>query len=158
MQILQSRKEPTLMSSKTKIVVFKMKELVYTAIFLLLGIVLLILLYCMFFSKDEISNLDAQENVYIPGVYTSSIVLGTRALDVEVTVNTTQISSIRLVNLDEAVTTMYPLMERAIDNIALQMIYGQSVDSVTYTDDTKYTSQILLDAVDEALERAKIEK
>lgn len=146
------------MSSKTKIVVFKMKELVYTAIFLLLGIVLLILLYCMFFSKEKETNLDAKESVYIPGIYTSSIVLGARTLDVEVSVNATQINSIRLVNLDEAVTTMYPLMESAIDNIELQMIYGQSVDSVTYTDDTKYTSQVLLDAVAEALEKATIKK
>lgn len=146
------------MSSKTKIVVFKMKELVYTAIFLLLGIVLLILLYFMFFAKDKETNLNIEESVYIPGIYTSSIVLGTRTLDVEVSVNATKINSIRLVNLDEAVTTMYPLMESAIDNIALQMIYGQSVDSVTYTDDTKYTSQVLLEAVAEALEKAKIKK
>ncbi len=144
------------MSSKTKIVVFKMKELVYTAIFLLLGIVLLILLYFMFFSKDEETNSNAEESVYIPGVYTSSIVLGTRTLDVEVTVNATQVSSIRLVNLDEAVTTMYPLMENAIDNIELQMIYGQSIDSITYTEDTKYTSQVLLDAVEKALQKATI--
>ena len=36
------------MSSKTKILVIHMKELIYTGIFLLLGIVLLILLISMF--------------------------------------------------------------------------------------------------------------
>lgn len=36
------------MSSKTKIVVFHMKELIYTGIFILLGIVLIMLLISMF--------------------------------------------------------------------------------------------------------------
>ena len=36
------------MSSKTKIVVFHMKELIYTGIFLLLGIILIALLISMF--------------------------------------------------------------------------------------------------------------
>lgn len=40
------------MSSKTKIVVVHLKELIYTGIFLLLGIVLLILLISMFAPKE----------------------------------------------------------------------------------------------------------
>ena len=36
------------MSSKTKIVVLHMKELIYTGIFILLGIVLIVLLISMF--------------------------------------------------------------------------------------------------------------
>lgn len=40
------------MSSKTKIVVLHMKELIYTGIFLLLGIVLILLLLSMFTSKE----------------------------------------------------------------------------------------------------------
>lgn len=40
------------LSSKTKIVVVHMKELIYTGIFLLLGIVLLILLISMFTPKE----------------------------------------------------------------------------------------------------------
>ncbi len=41
------------MSSKTKIVVVRMKELIYTTIFLLLGIILLILLVSMFTPQKE---------------------------------------------------------------------------------------------------------
>ena len=40
------------MSSKTKIVVLHMKELIYTGIFLLLGIVLILLLVSMFTSEN----------------------------------------------------------------------------------------------------------
>lgn len=41
-----------ILSSKTKIVVIHMKELIYTGIFLLLGIVLILLLISMF-TPDE---------------------------------------------------------------------------------------------------------
>ena len=41
------------MSSKTKIVVVHMKELIYTGIFILLGIVLILLLISMFTPEDS---------------------------------------------------------------------------------------------------------
>ena len=44
------------MSSKTKIVVFHMKELIYTGIFILLGIILLVLLISMFTPEKEPST------------------------------------------------------------------------------------------------------
>ena len=40
------------MSSKTKIVVFHMKELIYTAIFVGLAILFIILMVCMFDKKE----------------------------------------------------------------------------------------------------------
>ncbi|MBQ8857354.1 MAG: hypothetical protein IJ024_04325 [Lachnospiraceae bacterium] len=44
------------MSSKTKILVIHMKELIYTGIFLLLGIVLLVLLISMFAPDNSEKN------------------------------------------------------------------------------------------------------
>ncbi len=41
------------MSSKTKILVVHMKELIYTGIFILLGIVLLLLLFSMFTPENS---------------------------------------------------------------------------------------------------------
>lgn len=41
------------MSSKTKIVVLRMKEIIYTAIFIGLGIILVTLLFIMFRPKKE---------------------------------------------------------------------------------------------------------
>ena len=41
------------MSSKTKIVVFHMKELIYTAIFVGLAILFIILMVCMFDKKGD---------------------------------------------------------------------------------------------------------
>ena len=47
-------------------------------------------------------------NTYIPGVYTTSLVLNDSVVEIEVTVDEENINSIRLVNLDEAVTAEYP--------------------------------------------------
>ena len=63
------------MSSKTKIVVLRMKELIYTGIFVALGILLILLLVYMFAPKGKKSPASA-DAAYTPGVYTSSITLG----------------------------------------------------------------------------------
>ena len=64
------------------------------------------------------------------------------------------INAIRLVNLDEAVTTMYPLIQPSFEDLADQIIQNQSLEGVTYPDDSKYTSMILLDAITSSLEKA----
>ena len=147
------------MGSKTKIMVLRMRELIYTGIFIALGIVLIILLIFMFKPKktaapdtapstNQTSTSDAK---YIPGVYTTPITLNNSALDVEVTVDADHINSIRLVNLSETVTTMYPLVQPALEEIADQIYEAQSTENITYSEDSKYTSQILLNAVEDAL-------
>ena len=104
------------MSSKTKIVVLHMKEIVYTAIFAVLAIVLIILLIFMFRPKSQETNAEADK--YVPGVYTSTVTLNNTALEVEVTVDESHINSIRFSNLDETVTTRYTLIQPTIEDIA----------------------------------------
>ena len=55
------------MSSKTKIIVLHMKELIYTAIFAGLGVLLIILLWWMFSSENGTKE-GAKETLYVPGV------------------------------------------------------------------------------------------
>lgn len=150
------------MSAKTKIVVLHMKELIYTGIFCLLGILFLALLLMMFLpdrEKDTVPEesaepASAQASCYIPGIYTTELILGNQAIDVEVIVEKDSITSIRLVNLNEAVTTMYPLLEPALDSICSQLYESQSLDAVTYTSDSKYTSLVLLEAIQSSLDKA----
>ena len=141
------------MSSKTKIVVLRMKELIYTGIFVALGILLILLLVYMFAPKDKKSPASA-DAAYTPGVYTSSITLGGNAVDVAVTVSETRIESIAYNNLSEAIETMYPLMQPALDNLAEQICETQSLEGLDYSEDTQYTSQVILGAVERALEKA----
>lgn len=143
------------MNSKTKIVVLHQKEVIYTAIFVLLGILFIILMLCMFLpnrsSQKESASADA---VYTPGVYTTTIRLGTSTVDIEVYVDENNINSIRMVNLDEAVTTLYPLMEPAFEDLVQQILSTQTLENITYDADSKYTSLLLLDAIRSSLNKA----
>ena len=158
------------MSAKTKIVVLRMKELIYTGIFVALGILLIILLIAMFLPKGDTAsskrdsdtteeqNQDtpsvSSSSIYIPGIYTTELVLNDQSIDVEVIVDQTSVTSIRLVNLSESVTTMYPLLEPAFESICEQIYATQSVDEITYETENKYTTLVLLEAVKSSLEKA----
>ena len=148
------------MSSKTKIVVLHVKELIYTGIFAALGILFIVLLIIMFLPDEEKKETSAvvtqtTSNTYIPGVYTTSLILNDNIVEIEVTVDEHNINSVRLVNLDEAVTTMYPLIQPSFEDLANQIITLQSLDGVTYPEESKYTSMILLDAITSSLEKAQ---
>ncbi len=144
------------MSSKTKIVVLHLKELIYTGIFVLLGILFIILLIIMFVPKDKkgADAIEAPADTYTPGIYTTALLLNDNTVDVEVTVDRHNINGIRIVNLDEAVTTMFPLLEPSFDELANQIIANQSLDNITYADDNKYTSMVLLNAIKASLTKA----
>lgn len=222
------------MSAKTKIVVVHMKELIYTGIFAVLGILFVILLVMMFLPKgndaDTSTGMPDTENVglgvttggrtdttvgsatdtaggltetananttnatadtdnasaattktanaatngeavstantgstaeniiqYIPGIYTTELVLGEQSIDVEVIVDKESITSIRMINLDEAVTTMYPLLQPTFDSITEQVYQMQTLEGVTYSTDSKYTSLVLLEAIQNSLNKATLE-
>ncbi len=142
------------MSSKTKIVVLQLKEIIYTGIFIILGILFVILLVIILKPKDSKKPND-EASLYVPGKYTTSLVFNDTAIDVEVSVDADSITSIRLNNLDEAVSVMYPLMEPALNELSSQIIEKQSIDDITYSDDNKYTSMVLLNAIASSLEQAK---
>ena len=144
------------MSAKTKIVVLHMKELIYTAIFVGLGILLIMLLLFMFLPKKE-KDKYVETMKYVAGVYTSSILFHDSTLDVQVIVDENRINSISLVNLNETVTTMYPLVEPALEEVSDQIIKTQSVENISYQADNQYTTVMLLNAVENALEKAEID-
>lgn len=160
------------MSSKTKIVVLHMKEIIYTGIFLVLGILLIIFLIILFVPGNE--DTPAQptpgtqtetppdsevtvdgSSLYIPGIYNTEIVLNDQALNVEVIVDKNGISSIELVNISTAVTTMYPLLEPAFDSLKAQILESQSLDNISYSQESKYTTLVLLEAVRKSLDKAQ---
>lgn len=162
------------MSSSPKIIVLKMREIIYTAVLFFLVALLIICMILMFSHKQE--NDASTENVsesiqltqedqentssplknamYMPGVYTSAVTLGTSAVDVEVTVDSSQIKGIRLVNLSESVTVSYPLISPALEHIAAQILEKQSLEEITCPQENRYTSQLLLSAVSDALAQA----
>lgn len=146
------------MGKNTKIVILKAKELIYTVIFVVLGILLLILLLYMFLpgNKDTQKN-DAEVTetaAYIPGVYTSTVQLGESTLEIQVTVDSNHICDVSIANLNETITTMYPLLTPAVDEINNQLPELQSIDELTCATDSQYTSILLKQAIKNALEKA----
>lgn len=140
------------MSSKTKIVVLHMKEIIYTVVFIVLAIVLISLLVFMFLPRGKDETIS--EKKYNPGIYTSTVTLNNTPLEVEVTVDESHINSIRFANIDETVTTMFPLIQPSIENIAEQVYKTQSLEDIEYSQENPYTSQIILSAIDDALQKA----
>ena len=144
------------MSSKTKIIVLRMKEIIYTALFIGFAIVLIMLFLFMFRpKKDNISSQAAPASVtYVPGLYSSPIVLGSENVNVEVAVDHTGIRSVSLVPLSDSVETMYPLMAPAMDLISEQILENQSLEGLEYPAGSQYTSMALVSAVKTALSKA----
>ncbi len=159
------------MSSKTKIVVFKMKELVLTVLFLLVGI-LVILFFLNLFSKKSsrpeavrtsvtdtnagtiVSDIPtSSEQSYIPGVYHSTLQLGDSSVDLAVWLDADRICSISFEDLPEETAALYPLLESTLHNLTDQIVQNQSLE-VSYSDDTRYTSQALLQAIQDAIRKS----
>lgn len=143
------------MSSKTRIVVLRMKEIIYTAIFIGLGILLITLFLIMFRPKKDTLQTSADSASYIPGVYTVSLNLSNQEADIRVTVDADRIKSVSLVPLNDSVTTMYPLLQPSVADLSAQIVKFQSTENLTYSSDSKYTSTVLIRAVETALEKAK---
>lgn len=137
--------------SKTRIVVIQMKEIVYTAIFVGLGILLILLLVFMFLPKNKKTSEQAQ---YIPGVYTHQITLGESSLNVEVVVDENHINNVSITNLSDSITTMYPVVKPALDDISKQLANNVSLDKIKISENCKYTELLLLQGVERALVKA----
>lgn len=140
--------------AKTKIVVIQLKEIIYTVIFAALGILLILLLIFMFRDKDDevASN---NTDLYRAGVWTSSITLNDMAINLEVVVDKNHINKVSIKNIDESITTMYPLVEPSLEDIATQLYNDVPIDQVELQEDRKYTQQLLVEAIKSALDKAE---
>lgn len=92
--------------------------------------------------------------MYVPGVYTSSVMIDGNPFNVQVSVDEDHINEITMVHLDETVETMYPLVRPTLDELAKQIISSQSLTDLTYSKNNQYTCRLLIGAVSEALEKA----
>lgn len=159
------------MSTSPKIVVLKTREILYTLILLFLAILLIVCLVLMFAPKKDASetatipseHADSESSraasssaVYIPGIYTAPVTLRDDTMNVEVTVDTTEIKSIRLVNLSETTAASYPLVSPSLEEISAQILEKQSLEGISCPAENRYTAQLLLSAISEALTTAKV--
>lgn len=147
------------MSSHTKIVVLRSKELLYTILLLVIVLLTIIILFSIFVPGAESSDEEATthtQTAYVPGVYTSTLQLGNTNLEMQVVVDANHINAISLTNLEESVATMYPLMEPTLTELANKVLEAQTIENISYSTETKYTSLMLLNSMSQALDKAKV--
>lgn len=150
------------MSSNTKIIVLKAKELIYGGILFVLGILLALLLIYMFTRDKESGKEDASTSqttqetaVFMPGVYSTCLSLGGTNIELQTNIDESGVTSLSLVSLDETVAAMYPLMQPTLDEINRQLANHTDLDSITCSADSKYTSILILEAAKEAEKLAR---
>ena len=143
------------MSSKPKIVVFKARELIYTGIFILLGILLILLLIFMFVPTHKSSKKAKETSGYAQGVYTSPLKLGENELELQVTVKNGKPQHVSLKHLNKSIKTMYPLVEPSLNEINKQLPKVNSIDEVKFNGQSQYTNTLLKQAVKNALKTAQ---
>lgn len=156
------------MSNNTKILVLKAREIIYTLIFAVLGIALIILLIYMFSdkkeNKEEIipeTTVDStistetsaamSDTTLVPGNYKGTLNIGGTILDLEVSVDDQCIPTISLTGVDDTIASMYPVLLPTIDNINVSLSDGTLLDNITYTEDNKYTTILIINAIKNAL-------
>ena len=145
------------MGANTKIFVFKARELIYTGIFILLGILFLLLLIFMVLPRQGEEKTAEPAMDYKAGIYSSSIHLGGSSLDVKVTVTDEKVTSISLSGLNEKISSMYPLLEQAVDEINSQLKTVDSIEDLTFDSESQYTNTLLKQALQNAVSKARPE-
>ena len=148
----------------TKIIVVHLKQIIKSIIFRLIAFVLIALLIINFIPKNNIYNPDPKKNnktkarainsLYIPGDYFSQIILHSKPVKIHVSVDQNKILAIKLNDINKSQEVFYPLFKPTLEKLARDIIQYQSLD-IPIKKDSVFTEKILLDAVDNALQKAK---
>ncbi|MCL2573378.1 MAG: FMN-binding protein [Defluviitaleaceae bacterium] len=139
---------------KSRFVVLQMKDIVRTGIFVVIGLVLLIALIWAIMPRS--SNTDMGARNFIPGTYTSYIIIHNRPIGVLVTVDENKIIDITLSEMAESQEVFYPLIRPTMATLSQEVISKQSTN-IEGPADAAVTSRILLDAINNALAQASAE-
>lgn len=142
--------------SGTRIVVLQSRKIIYSLIFLGVAILALVLILMLFVPKegssgDTASLANAVEQKYEAGVYTKEIRVGDATVNLQLSLDEDNVKSLELVNLDESVETMYPLMQPTVEKIAEQLVAGRSMDEIVISEESQYTEKIIVESVSEMM-------
>ena len=135
----------------TKFVVVKMRELLKTAVFAVLGVIILVGLITFFLRMGA----GEETGQYRDGTYEAAVQLGTEQAVVSVEINDGKIAQVTMQEMAECVAVMYPMVESTMDEIAAQVIQNQSAQQVDVSSQQTYSAQVLLDAVAQCLAQAE---
>lgn len=153
--------------SKPKFVVLKLKELLFTCALVVFGVAILLLVIALVSVNRESSpnlsgpsadqrSTETSAPLYYPGVYTTTMKMNDTTIHLELVCDENHINSVRLINLDEAVETMYPLLTPALEDLELQLSQDVPVEELVFTEGSTYTQTLLIKAIAQALTKAEV--
>ena len=131
----------------TKIVVVKLRDIIKKALLAIIGIIILGIIVYFFIPKGD-------KTTYIPGTYSSNIILHSNPVSIEVTVSKDEILDISLVNMNETQEVFYPLFESSTKDVSEQILKNQDTKVISSANNSM-TNDIIVKAVNQALDKAK---
>ena len=132
-----------------KFVVIKLRELIKTAVFAILGVIILVGFIWFFL------NLGKEDSAsYKDGSYYTQVVVGEESAMVCVAVERGMVADISLSEMSESAMVFYPLLETAVEEVCAEVVKNQSLD-IQVSEQNAYSAQTILKGVAQALEDAK---
>ena len=133
----------------TRFLVVRLKEVIRTAIFAVLGLIILFGLIHFFLGVKEQSS----SSIYRNGTYYGSLTVGNEGALVAVTVEKGKISQVSLEEQSTGFSLFYPQVEKAAQNIGEQVVKQQNAN-VELDQKYIYSSAKALGAVQEGVQQA----
>ena len=137
---------------KSRFVVLQMKDIIRMGIFIAIGIILLVVLIWAIMPGRSAGG-DVAVGNFVPGTYTSYIIIHNQPIVVSVTVDEDSILDITLSEMAESQEVFYPLIRPTMATLSRRVIDAQSTN-VEAPLEAAITSRILLDAINNALLQA----
>ena len=134
----------------TKFVVVKAKELIKTAVFAVLGVIILVGLITFFLRRGDEEN----TGMYRDGTYYGEMELGGEITEIAVEIKNGEIADVSMEEPAEAVAVFYPLLETAAEKVGQAVVDTQSL-TVEVEPENAHSAQLILDTIAECLQQAE---
>lgn len=133
---------------RTRFMVVKAKELIKTAVFAVLGVIILVGLIAFFL------NMGKHDGAYRDGTYYEEMQLGEETAEIAVTIAEGRIAEVSMEEATEAVAVFYPLLAEVTETVGQAVIENQSAE-IAVERENPHSAQAILDAVAACLEQAE---
>ena len=134
----------------TKFVVVKARELIKTAVFAVLGVIIIVGLITFFLHMGD----DENTGMYRDGTYYGEMETGGEVTEIAVEIKNGEIVDVSMEEPVEAVAVFYPLLETAAEEVGQAVVESQSL-TVEVAPENAHSAQLVLDAVAECLKKAE---
>ena len=134
----------------TKFVVVKARELIKTAVFAVLGVIIIVGLITFFLHMGD----DEKTGMYRDGTYYGEMETGGEVTEIAVEIKNGEIVDVSMEEPVEAVAVFYPLLETTAEEVGQAVVESQSL-TVEVAPENAHSAQLMLDAVAECLKKAE---